>query len=186
MQLSSSTFSLICVILELLDFSPSEDPCLADPELVSELEPILKPFKISISRLCSDYLRVHSSAMLDFIFNSFSCQLQSFGWSRVQGYYQDMLNKANPFQIQNRGKTSALVVEWSSMPTVALLMQRKNWNVVMDWFVCSHIVTLLLMEITLSLASVLKHFKFELCADCAEGKCRRWKPTEDCIILWKW
>lgn len=79
MQLSSSTFCLICVILELLDFSPSEDPCLADPELVSELEPILKPFKISISRLCSDYLRVHSSAMLDFIFNSFSCQLQSFG-----------------------------------------------------------------------------------------------------------
>lgn len=41
-------------------------------------------------------------------------------------------NFANLFQIQNRGKTSASVVEQSSMPTVACLMQRKRLNAVMD------------------------------------------------------
>lgn len=58
--------------MELLDLSPSDPSCLADLELVSELQPIRKAFSISISFVWPGYLTLHSSAKVNFyILNSF-------------------------------------------------------------------------------------------------------------------
>lgn len=57
--------ALYKVILKLLDFSQSDASCLEDAELVSDVKPILKPFKVSISFLWPGYLRLHSPAKLD-------------------------------------------------------------------------------------------------------------------------